>query len=602
MQIARLALAVFALPAAWLAAQTRPLIMGQNGVVVSGHHLASDAGLDMLKKGGNAVDAGVATVFAQAVVEFDRFGIGGEVPILIYLADRKKVVAINGHGPAPLKATLEWFSQRNIEAIPGDCFLPAVVPAVVDSLVLALDEYGTLSLAEVLEPAIRIADQGFSVYEPYLGHVEDLAPRFNSEWPSSAKIFLRDGRVPKVGDVIVQKDLARTLRRLAEAEAGAKGEGRSAGLRAARDLFYRGEMTREIVDFQAGFECTDALGFKSPGLLSLEDFAGYHAQVEEPAHAAYRGVDVYKAGFWSQGPVLLQTLNILEGFDVSGMRHNSAPYLHLLAESMKLAYADREWYYADPNFVGVPEQGLLSKQYAAERRKLISLETPSLTLRPGDPYPFQPRQQAHGPIPEEIAFRPDAEGTTGTRVADSRGNVFSATPSGGWFTSSPIIEGLGFVLGTRGQSFWLDPTRANRLEPGKKPRTTLTPSLALKDGKPFLAWGTPGGDVQDQANLQVFLNIVEFGMDAQSAIEAPLIQILDFPPSFFPRRSSPGNIAVETRLAPEVAAQLEQMGHKIRPAGPWSLGDVTVVQVDPERGVLFGAAGPRRNKSYAVAY
>ena len=576
--------------------------MGHNGVVVSGHHMASDAGLDMLKKGGNAVDAGVATVFAQSVLELDRFGIGGEVPILIYLADQKKVVAINGNGPAPRRATLEWFQQRNIEAIAGDCFLPAIVPAVVDSLILALDEYGTLSLAEVLAPAIKLADEGFFAYEPYRGRVEEMVPRFNAEWPTSAKAFLRNGQAPKLGDAVVQKDLARTFQRLAAAEAGAKSAGRGAGLQAARDLFYRGEIAREIVDFQSKFECTDELGVKSTGLLSVDDFAGYRAQIEEPSHVTYRGVDVYKAPFWSQGPVLLQTLNLLEGFDLRKLGHNTAPYLHLLAESMKLSYADREWYYADPNFVGVPTQGLLSKDYAAERRKLIDDATPSLILRPGDPYPYQNSRQAHAPIPDEIAFRPDAEGTTGTRTADRHGNVFSATPSGGWLTSSPVVEGLGFMLGTRGQSFWLDPERANRLEPGKKPRTTLTPSLALRNGKPFLAWGTPGGDIQDQANLQVFLNIVDFGMDAQSAIEAPLIQILDYPPSFFPRRSSPGSMVVESRLDAEVAAKLEAMGHKIRPAGPWSLGDVTVIEVDPERGVIFGAAGPRRNKSYAVAY
>ena len=599
----RLLLTLLALPAALLAA-TRPLIMGQNGAVVSGHHLASDAGLDILKAGGNAVDAGVATVFAQAVTEFDRFGIGGEVPILIYVADQKKVVSINGHGPAPQRATIELMRQKGAEAIPGDCFLPAVVPAAVDSLLLSLDEFGKLSAADVLAPAIRLADKGFGVYEPYRSRLEEEARRFAAEWPTSAKVFLPGGRVPAVGDLMVQKDLARTLQRLVDAEAKALAAGgdRSAGIQAARDLFYRGEMTREIVDFQANFECTDAVGVTSTGLLTTDDFAAYRAQVEEPSHTNYRGVDVYKAGFWSQGPVLLQVLNVLEGFELSRMKHNSAEYLHLLAEAMKLGYADREWYYADPDYVGVPEEGLLSKDYAAERRKLIDRETPSFTLRPGNPYPYQATRQAHAQIPAEIELRPDAEGTTGTRVADADGNVFSATPSGGWFTSSPMLADLGFVLGTRGQSFWLDEDRANKLEPGKKPRTTLTPSLALKNGKPFLAWGTPGGDVQDQANLQVFLNIVEFGMNAQDAIEAPLIQIFDFPPSFFPRRVSPGAMAVETRVDYDEIKKLEAMGHHLRPAGEWAIGDVTVLLVDPEHGVIYGAAGPRRNKSYAVAY
>ncbi|MEX2302826.1 MAG: gamma-glutamyltransferase family protein [Bryobacterales bacterium] len=586
------------------AENTRPMIMGKRGLVVSGHHQASAAGLEMMRQGGNAIDAGVATVFAQTVVEFDRVGVGGEVPVLIYLADQKRVVAINGHGFAPRAATLEWFRERNIEHIAGDGFLPATVPAVVESLILALDRFGTKSLAEVLAPAIDLAANGFPVYPHFQEHVEQYSARFRSEWPSSAKIFLPDGKVPKVGDVFVQQDLARTFKRLAaaEAEALSNGSDRSAGLKAARDLFYDGEMTREIVRFQREFKTRDDTGIVSNGLFTEEDFAAFHARVEDAAKTTYRGVDVYKLGFWSQGPVLLQALNILEGYDVRSMGHNSPAYIHLLGEAMKLAFADREWYYADPDFVGVPEEGLLSKEYAAERRKLINLEAPSLELRPGDPYPFQPRAMAHAAIPQSIELRPDPPGTTGTRVADGDGNVFSATPSGGWFYSSPIIEGLGFVLGTRGQSFWLDADRANRIEPHKRPRTTLTPSLAMKDGKPFLAWGTPGGDVQNQVNLQIFLNVVEFGMDVQQAVEAPLFQILDFPVSFYPRDASPGVMRVETRIPEAVAEKLRQMGHQIRPAGAWSIGDGTALMVDADRGVLFGAAGPRRDKSYALAW
>ncbi len=576
--------------------------MGARGVVVSGHHAASDAGLTMLKNGGNAVDAGVAAVFAQAVTEFDRFGFGGEVPILIYSAERGKVLAINGQGQAPAKATLEWFRERNIEAVPGDCFLPATVPAVPGSLIRALDEFGTMSLAEVLAPAIRLAEEGFPAYPLFVRRLNAVSRRIRAEWPSSAKIFLPGGKAPQVGDIFVQKDLARTLRRLAAAERSAASKGRQAGLQAAYDLFYRGEMTRQIVDYQKAFRCTDANGFTSAGLLEVEDFASFEARVEEPASAGYRGIDVYKAGFWSQGPVLLQTLNLLEGFDVKALGHNTPAYIHLIAEAMKLAYADREWYYADPDFVGVPEQGLLSKQYAAERRKLIDLSAPSLELRPGNPYPFQPGHTQYAAIPEAIVFRPDPPGTTGTRVADAAGNVFSATPSGGWFPTSPIVEGLGFVLGTRGQSFFLDATRANNIEPGKRPRTTLTPTLALKDGKPFMAWGTPGGDAQDQVNLQFFLNVVEFEMDIQSALDAPLIQILDFPPSFFPRDTRPGTMLVETRVGGGVIESLEAMGHKIRPAGDWAIGDATAIRIDPDRGVVFGAAGPRRDKSYALAW
>ena len=583
-------------------AGTRPYVMGTRGVVVSGHHKASDAGLDMLKAGGNAVDAGVATVFAQAVTEFDRFGLGGEVPILIHSAEQGRVVAVNGQGQAPRRATIEWFRSNNLHSIPGDCFLPAPVPAVVGSLILALQEYGTMTLGEVLAPAIRLADEGFAVFPSYRANLRRVENRIRSEWPTSAKVFLKGGGLPEVGDLLLQQDLGRTFRRLVAAEERASAQGREAGLQAAYDLFYKGEIASEIVAFQKRFQCTDANGFTSGGLLEVDDFVAFRPAVEEPARSSYRGIDVYKVGFWSQGPVLLQSLNILESYDLKSLGHNTAPYLHLLAEAMKLAFADREWYYADPDFVGVPERGLLSKQYAAERRKLIDLEAPSLRLRPGNPYPFHDPTVAHAPVPEAVPFRPDFPGTTGTRVADAAGNVFSATPSGGWFTASPIVEGLGFVLGTRGQSFFLDESRSNSLQPGKRPRTTLTPTLALKDGEPFMAWGTPGGDAQDQVNLQFLLNVVEFGMDIQSALDAPLMQILDFPPSFFPREIQPGVMRLESRMPGETVGGLEALGHTVRVAGDWAIGDATALMVDVERGVLYGAAGPRRDKSYALAW
>ncbi len=585
-----------------LAGGTRPYVMGSRGVVVSGHHQASDAGLDMLKAGGNAIDAGVATVFAQAVTEYDRFGIGGEVPILIYSAEAGQVIAVNGQGQAPRKATIEWYSSKGIEAIPGDCFLSAPVPAAVGTLILALEKYGTLTLGEVLAPAIQIAENGFAVFPSFRQNLGRAASRMTAEWPTSARIFVPGGKVPAVGDLLVQKDLARMYKRLAEAEAQASGDGRAAGLQAAHDLFYKGEIAAEIVKFQKEFPCTDANGITSTGLFEMEDLAAFRPRIEDPARTAYRNVEVYKVGFWSQGPVLLQTLNLLEAYDLRSLGHNTAPYLHLLAEAMKLSYADREWYYGDPDFVGVPERGLLSKPYADERRKLIDLAAASRQLRPGNPYPFHGSDMAHAAIPHSVPFTPDHPGTTGTRVADAAGNVFSATPSGGWFHTSPIIEGLGFVLGTRMQSFFLDEQRSNSLRPGKQPRTTLTPTLALKDGKPYMAWGTPGGDAQDQVNLQFLLNVLEFGMDIQSALDAPLIQILDFPPSFFPREVHPGVMRVETRMDAKTVEDLQALGHEVQPAGPWSIGDATALMVDLERGVLYGAAGPRRDKSYALAW
>ncbi len=442
--------------------------------------------------------------------------------------------------------------------------MPATVPAVLDSLILALGRYGTLSLAEVMAPAIKLADHGFPMYRSFRRRIRHRQRRFLEEWPSSAKVLLPGGRVPDAGQVFVQKDLAQTFRRLVAAEEKQRPRGRGASLKAARDLFYRGEIAREVVAFQRDFKVRDCNGFVASGLLSEEDLANYRAAEERPAMTSYRGVDVYKLGFWSQGPTLLQALNILENDDVKALGHNSAKYIHLLAEVMKLVFADREWYYADPNFVEVPEGGLLSKAYAARRRQLVNLERLSLELRPGDPYPFHLPPLSHGPIPTTIEFGPPDGGTTGTRVADREGNLFSATPSGGWFSSSPIIEGLGFALNTRGQIFWLDEGKANKLEPSKRPRTSLSPSLALKNRKPFLAWESPGGDGQDQINLQLFLNVVEFGMNIQEASDAPFFQILDFPSSFYPRQALPGVMRLDRRFTQEDLEKLEQMGCRIR--------------------------------------
>lgn len=583
-------------------AGTRPVVMATRGVVVTGHHRASDAGLEMLKKGGNAIDAGVAAVFAQTVVEFNRFGLGGEVPILIHLARQNKVVVINGQGFAPRRATIEWFQEHNIDYIPGDGFLGAVVPSVVDTLLLALKEFGTLSLADVLAPAIELAENGFPIYGEFRGHILEQEQRFRTEWNSSAKIFLPGGNVPELGDVFIQKDLAKTLKRLVAAEEVNKNWGREVSLQAVRDLFYRGELAREIVACQKDFKSSDANGMVSAGLLEVEDFAQYRAVIEEPTKTTYRGIEIYKAGFWSQGPVLLQTLNILEGYDLKKLGHNKPAYIHLLAEAMKLAYADREWYYADPDFVEIPQQGLLSKDYAAKRRKLIDLKNPSLIMRPGNPYMFQSDHMTHGQIPDSIELIPDTPGTTGTRVGDAAGNVFSATPSGGWFRHTPILEGLGFVLSTRGQAFTLDPKRANSLAPHKRPRTTLTPSLALKKGRPYLAWGTPGGDAQDQVNLQVLLNVIEFDMDIQEATDAVMFQIFDFPSSFYQHASRPGVLKIEDRVSTAVIEGLEKLGHTVLVDKPWSIGDSTALRVDLQRGVLFGAAGPRRGKSYALGW
>ncbi len=585
-----------------LSAGTRPVIMGTHGMAASGHPLAVRAGIKMIEQGGNAIDAGVAQVLAQSVLEFNLFGFGGECPILIYSAKDKKVYAISGQGVAPRAATIEWFHKNNIELIPEDGFLPATTPAVMDAVVLALDRFGTMTLAQVMQPALELARDGFPMYPGFRGTIRATEKRLREEWPSSAKVFLPNGKVPDVGDIFVQKDLGRTFQRLLDVEAKNRRKGRSAALRAARDYFYKGDIAREIVRYQREFKSRDSNNFVSNGLFTEEDLATYQGQIGDAAHVNYRGVEVYKLPFWSQGPVLLEMLNLLEGYDLKALKHNSVDYVHLLAEAGKLAYADREQYYADPDFVKVPSHGLLSKDYAAQRRKLIDMGLVSMEMRPGDPFPFEGVKISHVPPPRVIDFRPGEKGTTGTRAADAAGNLFSATPSGGWFRTSPILEGLGFVLSTRGQIFWLDDSKANRLEPRKRPRTTLTPSLALKDGAPFLVFGTPGGDEQDQVNLQFFLNVVEFGMDLQEAIDAPNFQIAHFPSSFFPRKASPGEIGFEGRFNAKTLEELARRGHIVKVEGEWSGGDETAIRYDAARKVMFGAASPRREKSYALGW
>jgi len=595
--IALLLGSTLALPAA-----TRPVVMGTHGVVASGHPLAARAGMKLLEQGGNAVDAGVAQVFAQAVLEFNLFGLGGECPILIYSAKEGRVHAINGQGVAPKAASIEWYRSRGIELIPEDGFLAATTPAVVDSLALALERFGTMSLAQVMQPAIELARDGFPMYAGFRGGIRSIEKRLLEEWPSSAKVFLPGGKIPEVGDVFVQKDLARTMQRIVDAETKSRRKGRAAAIRLGRDAFYKGEIARELVKFQREFKVRDSNQFESAGLFSDDDLASFQGRVEDPVHTSYRGIEVFKAGFWSQGPVLLEMLNLLEGYDLKSLKHNTTDYVHLVTEAAKLAFADREQYYADPDFVKVPQRGLLSKDYAQERRKLIDMAKASMEMRPGDPYPFEGIKVSLKAPPPPLELRPGEKGTTGTRAADRAGNLFSATPSGGWFRTSPILEGLGFVMSTRGQIFWLDPSKANKLEPGKRPRTTLTPTLALKDGQPYMVFGTPGGDEQDQVNLQFFLNVVEFGMDVQQAIDAPNFQIAHFPSSFFPRKASPGEIGLEGRFAANTIEELSRRGHIVKVEGEWSGGDETAILYDAQRKVMFGGASPRREKSYALGW
>src|SRR5580704_8355419 len=562
---------------------TRPVIAGTHGALAAGHYLGSVTGLQILERGGNAIDAAAAIGFSIAVLEPHMNSVGGEVPLLIYLAKEERVVVISGQGPAPKDAKIEWFRSRGMSLIPGDGFLGAVVPSIVATWIEALKRFGTMRLRDVISPAIALAEDGFPIHHALRQTIVHDSKRIREEWPSTARIFLPAGKVPNENDVFRQVELARMLRRLVEAEHDSSEVGRLDGLEAARKEFYEGEIAHKIVDF-VGIGVLDASGSVNKGFISLEDLSAYQPKVEEPVSTSYREYEVFKCGPWTQGPVFLQQLNLLEGYDLGSLGHNSADYVHLLVEVAKLAFADREKYYGDPDFDDVPIETLLSKRYASERRQRIDMSRSALDLGAGE------ISDSH---PSKTSPQNKVGDTTHLDVADRRGNIVSATQSGGWIMSSPVVEGLGFALSTRGQTFFLDPSRNNALAPGKRPRTTLTPSLAFKDGKPFMAFGTPGGDAQDQWSLQFFLNFSEFGMNLQQAIDAPSFHTLHFPGSFYPKDSDPLKVVLESGIGKAVAEDLGRRGHNVQICPDWQNGRVSAVARDSQTGVLFAAASPK---------
>lgn len=571
---------------------TRPVVRGTNWAVASGNYIGTIAGFHILSRGGNAIDGAAAMGFALAVVEPHNYTIGGEVPILIHLGGDKKVLAVSGQGFAPKAMSIEWFKSRGIELIPGDGLLPATVPAAVSAWITVLKEYGKLSLREVLEPAITLAEEGFPVYWGLSDSISSHAEIFMRHYPTTAEVFLPNGKVPQESEVLKQKELGRTLRILAEAERKASHRGREAGLDAAHEAFYEGEISEKIHDFAQRTMVTDATGERHNGFLTKDDLGSYSTSIEEPVSIDYKGYMVYKCGPWTQGPVFLQILRILEGFDLRRMGHNSIDYLHVLIEAFKLAFADREKYYGDPRFDYVPLDILLSSSYAEARRSMIDMNCAISELTPGE-------------VKVEPRVSPD---TTHIDAVDKEGNMVSATPSGAWIMSSPLIKGLGFPLGTRGQMFYLDKNRANALRPGKRPRTTLTPSLVTKDEKPFLVFGTPGGDQQDQWTLQFFLNFIEFEMNMQEALDAPLIHTLHFPSSFYPREAYPKRVVAEDRIPSHVIEGLRARGHdcicmSLEGFGPsWSQGRTTAACISADGKVLSAAASPRKMMPYALAW
>jgi gamma-glutamyltranspeptidase / glutathione hydrolase len=573
---------------------TRPVLQGTHGFVAAGHYLAAAIGLHLLEQGGNAVDAGIAAGLALNVLKPQSNGIGGEVPILIHLAREGRSIAVNGQGWAPRAASLDWFGTQGIRLIPPDGFLPAMVPAQFASWCTALREFGTASLADVLGPAIELAESGYPMYTALRNGILKVAERFRAEWPTSAAIYLPDGSAPADGVLIRNPDWARTMKAVLEAGLRESSGGREAVIQAALDYFYRGPVAEQAVAFARDHAFPDATGQAHTGLFDLDDWADFGAQgtrLEAPVSVDYRGVQVLKCPPWSQGPVLLQQLRLLESCDLAALGHNTTEYLHVYLECAKLAFADRERYYGDPTFTDVPIERLLSREYAAERRRLIDPDRASLDLRPGE---------VSGDLAGASAWPVVTGDTTHVDAVDRWGNLFAATPSGGWIGSSPLIEGLGFPLGTRGQMFTLDdPAHPNALAPRKRPRTTLSPSLALRDGRPWLAFGTPGGDQQDQWSLQFLLNVVDFGMDLQEALDAPSVHTTHMPGSFYPRQAQPGACRVESRIPTEVRSGLESLGHVVHTDGPWSHGQVTAVAYDPS-GVLSAAASPRGRVAYAM--
>jgi gamma-glutamyltranspeptidase/glutathione hydrolase len=608
-------------PPTSLADTFRPVVRGKRGVVAGGQPLSVEAGLRVLQQGGNAVDAGVATILAASVIEFSHFSFGGEVPILIKLKGRD-VAVVEGMGQAPLKATREFFVNRlkstkdagssapdsakeqsgNADLptmagaksglIPSTGPLAATVPAVLDACVSALDQFGTKSLAEVMQPAIELAD-GFPIDELRVQYIKTRAPIF-SAWPDAKRLFLPNGEVPKPGDIFVQADLARTLREIVNAEKLGARRGRHAGLVAAREYFYRGPVGKRIGDYMQ----------THGGLLAAADLARFQAKIGKPVEAEYRGYQVFKAGFWTQGPALVETLNLIEGYDLKSMGHNSATYIHTLTEAIKLALADRDRYYGDPDFVKIPMTELLSKNYAALRRPLIDQQRASLAQQPGDPLNMKAvlanAMQTVGRVSTVPTFE-RANDTTCVNVIDKDGNLFSATPSGAWLPA--VVAGdTGVLMGQRLQSALTDPQSPNVVAPGKRPRITLTPTLVLKHGEPFMVLSTPGGDNQDQALLQVFLNIVEFGMNPQEAVEAPRFDTQHYVSSFDDHEFLPGSLNVESRVGEKVIEDLKLRSHKVKVQSEWgTLSSPTVIIYNPQTGVSSAGADPRRGR-YAVAW
>jgi gamma-glutamyltranspeptidase / glutathione hydrolase len=590
---------------------TRPEIQGTFGVVTTTHWMASAVGMAVLEKGGNAFDAAVAAGFTLQVVEPHLNGPGGDMPAIFYARKDGRPRVLCAQGPAPGLATIKHFRSLGLPTIPGAGMLATCVPGAFDGWLRLLQDYGTFKLRDCMEYAIGYANTGIPVLLNIHKTTSTVADLFRTEWKTSAEVFLVNGEVPAVGSWFTNRRLAATYARLLE-EAEATTTNREGQIEAARSIWYEGWIADAIDRFYSTQELLDPTGRKHKGLLRGDDLARWRATYDEPATVEYGDLTVCKPGFWSQGPVLLQQLALMRGLGGRAADATDPEFIHAFVEGAKLAYADREAWYGDPDFFDIPAETLLSEAYAAERRKLIG-DSASMELRPGAPDGRKPNVEpafSHNTDTSGLAdiggvgeptVQPTGEAkgdTVHIDVIDRDGNMISVTPSGGWLQSAPVIPELGFPMGSRAQMFWLEEGVPASLAPYKRPRTTLSPSLAMKDGEPYMVWGTPGGDQQDQWSTLLVLHHVDRGMNLQEAIDTPAFHSEHWPSSFWPRTSKPGRLVVEGRVPATTIEALKARGHDVVKGGDWSEGRLTAAAKDGE--VLKAAANPRGMQGYAV--
>jgi gamma-glutamyltranspeptidase/glutathione hydrolase len=591
----------------------RPTIQVLNGAISAPDYWSAQAGLTMLKLGGNAIDAGVAATFVSKVTQHCHESFGGESPVMIFHAPTKKVTYIAGQGPSPHLATLDYFLNKYSSIPVEDCVDIAPVPGSFAGLAIALDKYGTLTLEEVMTPAIELAANGFPISPIQIKWLKQYT-KFYEKWPDSKRIFMPQGRVMEAGEIFVQHDLARMMRSLVAAERENRGKGRSVAIQAALDIFYKGWIAQEVDRFMRSLP--------DSGLLKYEDLVDFADKVKkeyEPAHTTYQDskghtYDVYSQNTLTQGPTFLMALNILEGFHLGSMEHNSTQYLHFIIETIKLVMADRYKYFGDPDVVEVPLKGLLSKEYAAERRKLIDPNKAAPHYEPGEPWKYEEKASTHKE--EKSTFypvyhKPDEnfyEWETGTiqlAVIDKDGNMFSTSSSNNMgIRVTGVVPGkVGFLLSGRVKMFYDDPESANQLGPFKRPVITPNPALIFKEGTPFMAFGTPGTDQQVQTMIQIFMNIVEFGMPVQNAIEQMRARSFAFPKAYFPGEVTDYQMGIEDRISDEVVKGLEALGHEVKVENTWAeaYGGSCTVVMDPETRVISAGADPRR-ECYALGW